>query len=116
MSLAYARIIEDAMVPSVPASMKGFLLPHDILHWSLLMPTYGCTSTPVNGPASHTNASRALLMPRESRYGDPLESSTDQTICRPPIHTVRRMRYKELLFSTLSEPSRSMASEDVWPK
>jgi hypothetical protein len=79
--------------------MNGFLLPHDIRQLSLLIPMYGCTNAPDRGPAIQTKARSDLLIPSERRYGDPFESSTDHTICKPPILKVSKNRYHALLDS-----------------
>lgn len=97
MFLDHARIIKEIIVATAPPSMNGFLFPHDILHLSLNMPTYGCTSVPVSGPAIQTKAIRDLLKPSETRNGVPLESSTDQAIWSPPMLIVKSMRYQMLL-------------------
>lgn len=68
-SFAHARIIKEMIVAIAPPTMNGLLFPHRILQLSLFSPTYGCTSTPESGPAIHTSASMALLMPKESKYG-----------------------------------------------
>lgn len=105
------RASKEMISATAPPTINGFLLPHGCRQLSLRIPMYGCTRVPVTGPAIHTNARRALLMPRESRYGykvisklvgrvpypqrtrefndpmerpertDPLDNSTDQTTC-----------------------------------
>lgn len=96
MSLDQARIIKEIIVATVPPSMNGFLFPHDTLHLSLSMPTYGCTSVPVSGPAIQTRAIRDLLKPSDTKKGVPFESSTDQAICSPPMLIVNSIRYQIL--------------------
>ncbi|KAI4140417.1 MAG: hypothetical protein L6R39_005809 [Caloplaca ligustica] len=49
--------------------MKGFRLPILERELSLLIPMYGWTIVPESGPMIQTMASRALLIPSESRYG-----------------------------------------------
>jgi len=96
-SLVHPRSISEMMVARAPPIMKGLRLPQRMRQLSLSMPTYGCTRVPESGPAIQTKAMRDLLRPRDSRYGEPLDISTDQAICKPPMLTVRRMRYQMLL-------------------
>jgi hypothetical protein len=79
-SLVQASINREQMVAAAPPSMKGFRLPHLIRQLSLSMPTYGWTKVPDSGPAIQTRAINDLLRPSDSRYGEPLDSSTDQAI------------------------------------
>lgn len=66
----------------------------------------------MTGPATHTMAIRALLMPSESKNGVPLDSSTDQTICRPPMARVSRIKYGMLLLSTAGSSTASACSDN----
>jgi hypothetical protein len=68
-SLVHAKIINDMIVAIEPPTINGRRFPHLFRHPSLLIPTYGCTSTPDKGPAIHTKARSALFRPNESRYG-----------------------------------------------
>lgn len=66
-SLVQARARNENAVAAAPPSMKGLRFPHGIRQLSLLIPMYGWTSTPDNGPAIHTNANMDLSMPKERR-------------------------------------------------
>src|SRR5450432_3467493 len=110
-SLTQARARRENIVPIDPPIINGFRLPQDILQLSLRIPTYGCTSEPERGPAIQTRAIRDLLRPRDNRYGDPLDNSTAQAICRPPILIVNNMSHHALLVTWYS----SCSSNTVWP-
>lgn len=109
-SLDHASHSRDITVASAPNIMKGFLLPNGDRQLSLMMPTYGCTRAPVSGPAIQTIARKALLIPSESRKGEPFDSSTDHTIWSPPMLSVSKKRYSVLLCSTI-ESARPRDSE-----
>src|SRR2546430_639341 len=111
-SRVHANAMSAKMVAKPPPITKGLLLPHLMRHLSLFKPTNGCTKTPDSGPASQTRASMALLMPRDSRYGEPLDISTDQPICKPSPPSVRRNMY-QLLLVCCSSREPQMWSEAV---
>lgn len=81
-SRVHANAIREITVASPPLMMYGFLLPHLLRDLSLLMPTYGCTSTPESGPAIQTKARTVLLRPREIRYGYRCVSTCSRTSCK----------------------------------
>jgi hypothetical protein len=68
-SLDQERTMIETIVARAPPTMKGRLFPYLLRHRSLLMPTYGCTSTPESGPAIHTRARIALSSPRDNKNG-----------------------------------------------
>ncbi len=68
-SLVHARANREIAVAKAPESMNGTLFPYLMRQLSLRIPTYGWTSVPDKGPAIHTKARSALLIPRDKRYG-----------------------------------------------
>lgn len=91
-SLTQARASRATIVPAPPTIMNGFLLPHDTRQLSLQIPIYGCTRAPVNGPAIHTKASRALLIPRDSKYG----YNHRQSVSKLPSNPRSRYAYRSI--------------------
>jgi hypothetical protein len=115
-SLAHANTINDMTVAAAPPTMNGRRLPHLLRQPSLLMPTYGCTTTPDSGPAIQTKASSALLSPSESRYGEPFDISTDQPIWSPNAPSVSKSMYQLdlVLSSSLAYPASPSDDTDLF--
>ena len=64
-----AMLIMERTAPIIPATIKGFRLPHLLVVRSLMVPMNGCMNVPANGPAIQINAVVDFENPRDNRYG-----------------------------------------------
>jgi hypothetical protein len=75
-----------------PPRIYGLRRPHREVLVSAYAPTSGWTRRPESGPARKTRATCDVVRPRERRYGEAYDISTDQKIWTPrrPMVSVGR--------------------------